>query len=240
MVAPLSASAPMKNRGLSLLSGLFNFFIRTYEWTTPGTSNRKRNQKIESQKHNLFNNFLIHIHSVNFNQTFPMLITNSTPEDIDAIFDLYNEAVKYQRTVFNKQWEGFERGLVETEIRENRQWKIVDQGQIVCIFAITFNDALIWKEKDIDPAIYIHRIVTNPKFRGGAYVKEIVKWSRDYAKSIGKKFVRMDTWGDNKKLKDYYMSCGFDYLGVTPMENTQGLPKHYEGISLSLFQIKVD
>ena len=169
-----------------------------------------------------------------------MLITNSLPEDIDTIFNLYDEAVKYQRTVFNKQWQGFDRSLIETEISENRQWKIVENGQIACVFAITFNDALIWKEMDQDPAIYIHRIVTNPTFRGGLYVKKIVKWSKEYAKSIGKRFVRMDTWGDNEKLKAYYVSCGFDYLGITVMENTEGLPKHYEGISLSLFEIKVD
>jgi RimJ/RimL family protein N-acetyltransferase len=169
-----------------------------------------------------------------------MLITTSTPEDIDTIFELYGEAVKFQKTVLSKQWRGFERSLVETEISESRQWKIVENGQVACVFAITFNDALIWKDKDKDPAIYIHRIVTNPKFRGGSYVKEIVKWSLDYAKSIGKKFVRMDTWSDNEKLNDYYVNCGFDYVGLMAMENTQGLPKHYEGISLSLFQIKVD
>jgi RimJ/RimL family protein N-acetyltransferase len=168
-----------------------------------------------------------------------MSIANSTTEDIDTIFQLYDEAVKFQKTVFNKQWQGFERSLIETEIAENRQWKIVIDDQVACIFAITFNDPLIWKEKDQDPAIYIHRIVTNPEFRGGAYVKEIVKWSKDYAKSLQKKYVRMDTWGDNEKLREYYVSCGFEYLGITVMENTLGLPKHYEGLSLSLFEIEL-
>lgn len=168
-----------------------------------------------------------------------MQITNSTSEDIHTIFELYDEAVKFQKIVSSKQWQGFERSLIESEIRENRQWKIVIDGQVACIFAITFNDPLIWNEKDKDPAIYIHRIVTNPQFRGGAYVKEIVKWAKGYAKSIDKKFVRMDTWGDNEKLREYYVSCGFKYLGITVMENTEGLPKHYEGLSLSLFEIEV-
>jgi hypothetical protein len=47
----------------------------------------------------------------------------------------------------------------------------------------------------------------------------------------------MDTWADNEKLLEYYTSCGFDYVGVVSMEKTDGLPKHYEGISLSLFEI---
>lgn len=168
-----------------------------------------------------------------------MQITNSTGEDIGTIFELYKEAVEFQKTVFYKQWQGFERSLVEREISENRQWKVIVDGSVACIFAITFNDPLIWHEKDQDPAIYIHRIVTNPRFRGGAYVKEIVRWAREYAKSIDKTFIRMDTWGDNEKLRDYYTSCGFKYLGVTVMENTEGLPKHYEGLSLSLFEIDI-
>ena len=169
-----------------------------------------------------------------------MLITNSTYDDLEAIFELYDAAIEFQNTVFNKQWQGFERSLVETEIREGRQWKIIIDEKIACIFAITFNDPLIWKEKDHDPAIYIHRIVTNPEFRGGAFVKHIAKWARGYARGINKKYIRMDTWGDNLKLREYYVSCGFEYLGLTVMEDTEGLPSHYEGISLSLFEIKAD
>lgn len=169
-----------------------------------------------------------------------MFITNSTSEDIETIFKLYGDAVEHQKKVSSKQWQTFERSLIEQEIRENRQWKIVIEGEIACIFAITFNDPLIWKEKDIDPSIYIHRIVTHPHFRGRGFVKEIIKWARNYAQKLGKKFIRIDTWGDNKKINDYYKSCGFEYLGFTPMNNTEGLPKHYEGLVLSLLQIELN
>jgi hypothetical protein len=36
-------------------------------------------------------------------------------------------------------------------------------GQIACVWAVTFNDPEIWKN-DQDAAIYIHRIATNPDF----------------------------------------------------------------------------
>jgi hypothetical protein len=40
--------------------------------------------------------------------------------------------------------------------------------------------------------------------------------------------LRLDTWGDNEELSDYYQQCGFTFLGViTPDYN--GLPKHYDG-----------
>lgn len=168
-----------------------------------------------------------------------MQIINSTPNDLTSIFELYDQAIEYQKKVFDKHWQGFDKDLVATEIAENRQWKILVDGQIACIFAITFNDAAIWGEKDQQPSIYIHRIVTNPLFRGGFYVKHIVEWAKKYAKSQDKRFVRMDTWGDNQKLIDYYTQCGFTFVGLTTPTNRGTLPKHYSAINLSLFEIEV-
>ena len=168
-----------------------------------------------------------------------MQILNSSIEDIDLIFKLYDEAIVFQKTKFNKHWLGFERSLVETEVSENKQWKIVIDEQIACIFAITFDDNLIWGDKSNETAIYIHRIVINQMFRGKYLVKIIIEWAKYFCKQHKKQFIRMDTWGDNESLITYYQSCGFEFLGLTTLHKSEGLPKHYEGACLSLFEIKV-
>jgi ribosomal protein S18 acetylase RimI-like enzyme len=169
-----------------------------------------------------------------------MQFLNSEKQDFDDIFRLYDAAIEFQKTKLDKTWLPFDREMIEREIAEKRLWKIVIDDKIACIFSIAFDDPLIWKEKSAEPAIYIHRIVTNPEFRGQKFVPKITEWARGYAKSTGKKFIRMDTWGDNLKLLDYYVSCGFAFLGViTPTKSTV-LPKHYDGITLSLFEIKID
>lgn len=166
-----------------------------------------------------------------------MIITNCTPADLDLIFAFYDDAIAYQKQVFGKHWLGFERAKVAAEIAEQRQWKIVVDNQVACIFLVTFRDSLIWQERDNDESLYLHRIVTHSNFRGRGFVKDIVEWARQYAPTIGKKFIRLDTWGDNQKLIDYYLKHGFTFLGVTQVANTAAMPKHYEGISLSLFEI---
>ena len=168
-----------------------------------------------------------------------MQIVNSTKSDIAAIFDLYDKAIAYQKLKFDKHWQGFDLALVETEITENRQYKIVMDDVIVCIFAVAFNDALIWGLRDKFPSVYIHRIVTNPTFRGNNYVNDIIEWAKKYGRNNGKQFLRMDTWGDNQKLIDYYQSCGFTYLGLSDLMMDSTLPKHYQGIRLSLFEIAI-
>jgi ribosomal protein S18 acetylase RimI-like enzyme len=170
-----------------------------------------------------------------------MTIENSSIADIDEIFRLYRIAKEFQlskKTVV--VWPEFERELVETEIRENRQWKLMIDGQIACVWAITFSDEQIWEERNADAAIYIHRIATNPDFRGNNFVSIITEWAKGYAKNCSKDYVRLDTLGNNTRLIELYTSAGFQFLGLFDLKNTKGLPGHYQNnIPASLFEIKL-
>ncbi len=166
-----------------------------------------------------------------------MEIKNSTSDDINEIFRLYKIATDFQKTRFSVHWPEFEKSLVETEIAENRQWKMEIDGKIACVWAITFSDPQIWEKRNDDPAVYIHRIATNPDFRGQNLVGQIVEWVKIYAVKNQKKYIRMDTVGDNPGLINYYTKCGFDFLGLSKLRNTTGLPAHYDNATVSLFQM---
>src|SRR5690349_15802615 len=141
-----------------------------------------------------------------------MVFLNSTVTDIPKLYELYDSAIAYQKERSLRHWGKFEQALLEKEIAEKRQWKIMEGNEIACIFMIAYEDPYIWGERNNDPSIYIHRIVTNPAFRGRQYMRSIVEWAKEHAKATGKRFVRMDTWGDNKKLTDYYIGYGFKLL----------------------------
>lgn len=169
-----------------------------------------------------------------------MTVQNSNSTDIDEIFRLYKIATDFQKTKFIVHWPEFDRKLIEMEIAEERQWKIVIDNSIACVWATTFNDPQIWEERNNDPSVYIHRIATNPDFRGKNLVEIIVDWAQQYAANNNKKFIRMDTVGDNPGLIGYYTKCGFDFLGLSKLKNTEGLPAHYDNATVSLFQISID
>jgi ribosomal protein S18 acetylase RimI-like enzyme len=169
-----------------------------------------------------------------------MIILNSSSTDIDEIYRLYDIASAYQKTKNVVVWPNFERQLVETELAENRQWKLIIDGQVTCVWAITFNDPEIWEERDADAAIYIHRIATNPNFRGHNFVEIIVNWAKQYAKSIHKDYIRLDTLGNNTGLITHYSRAGFDFLGIVDLKSTTGLPQHYQDTKgCCLFQIEL-
>ena len=167
-----------------------------------------------------------------------MQIQRSTTTDIDGIFKLYDIAVAYQKERFHLHWPSFDRSMVEAEIADGNQWKIVaDDGSVACVFATAFDDPLIWREKNTDPAVYIHRIATNPDWRGQNFVAHIIEWAKKYAAENGKNFLRLDTVGDNKKLTEHYVKSGFHFLGIVQLTDTAALPSHYHNAAVSLFEL---
>jgi ribosomal protein S18 acetylase RimI-like enzyme len=166
-------------------------------------------------------------------------ITNSTPSDLSTIFEFYDYAVAHQKKVGMQTWKGFDDALIKKEINEQRQYKILVDEKVACVFVVTFNDPQIWLERSNDKAIYLHRIVTHPDFRGLGFVQHITDWAIEFSKNRGLDFVRMDTWADNPKLVSYYKSFGYKDAGTIQITADSGLPKHYEGITLQLFEIGI-
>lgn len=113
------------------------------------------------------------------------------------------------------------------------------ENKIACVWATTFDDALIWEERNVEPSVYMHRIATDSKYRGRNLVVEIVKWAKRFAKENNKEYIRIDTVGENQGLIEYYQKCGFTFLGLKKITNTKGLPKHYENGTLCMFEIKL-
>ena len=168
-----------------------------------------------------------------------MEISNSIFVDIDEIFSLYRTATAFQKSKLMVHWPIFDEELIKTEIIENRQWKLMIDNKIACIWAIAFDDKLIWGKRNEDPSIYIHRIATNPDFRGYNLVEKIVEWAIAYAMTTNKQFIRMDTVGENIKLIEHYKKCGFNFIGLSKLTDTNGLPAHYNNGTVSLFEIEI-
>jgi ribosomal protein S18 acetylase RimI-like enzyme len=157
-----------------------------------------------------------------------MEIKNCELQDITVIQLLYQAARNLQQEKKMVVWPTFEDEFIAREVQERKQWKLLIDGVIACNWAIAFEDKEIWDLRDKNDAIYIHRICTNPDFRGNRYVEHIVNWSKIHALQMGKAYVRLDTLGNNTKLIEHYTSAGFDFLGIFKLSNTATLPQHYQ------------
>ncbi|MEO1255607.1 MAG: GNAT family N-acetyltransferase, partial [Bacteroidota bacterium] len=78
---------------------------------------------------------------------------------------------------------------------------------------------------------------TNSKFRGRNLLSNLIEWVRTFADSQQKKFVRLDTVGNNHGLIKLYQNAGFTFLGMKKLSSTKGLPEHYNHGDVCYFQI---
>jgi len=165
-----------------------------------------------------------------------MEIKNSTINDYSTILELYRIATAYMKSKNQVAWPEFEKDMIINEIEELRQWKLLIDDQIACIWATAFNDELIWGNANTEPSIYLHRIATSPDFRGRKLVEKIVVWADKYCIDNNLKYIRMDTVGLNKGLIGHYERLGFDFLGTKELDHVSDLPAHYSEGPVCLFQ----
>ena len=169
-----------------------------------------------------------------------MQIKNCLLSDTHEILSLYEAARSLQMQRKMVVWPFFDKTFIENEINQQRQWKMVADDIIACNWVTSFEDKEIWGDKEQGDSIYIHRICTNPNFRGNRFVDKIVEWAKKYAVQYGKSFVRLDTLGNNTRLIKHYTSAGFEFLGMFQLSDTANLPLHYQNEpNCCLFEIKV-
>ncbi|RJU79985.1 MAG: GNAT family N-acetyltransferase [Candidatus Poseidoniales archaeon] len=169
-----------------------------------------------------------------------MHILQSTHEDIEAILALYDEATALQASKGMTQWPKIDRSLVEMEVDEGRQWKMMEQGQIVCVWVVAFEDPQIWGERKDEPSLFIHRIANHPLHRGRGLVGELVGWAKSYCLQQNLRFIRLDTVGFNEALIRVYTSHGFTALEPILLDDATGLPSHYHDGEVYLFEIRLN
>lgn len=160
--------------------------------------------------------------------------------DLAAILDLYRHASDLQREKGMVVWPEISPSLIKQELAEQRQWKMVIDDQIACIWVVAFDDPLIWGEKNNDPAVYLHRIATAPDFRGQGVVEYVLRATHDMACKMRLNYLRLDTVGNNPGLIKHYTNHGLTYLGAFQLPSTEGLPGHYNDGPVLLFESKVD
>jgi ribosomal protein S18 acetylase RimI-like enzyme len=169
-----------------------------------------------------------------------MKISICNSNDFDQILALHQSARELQMSKNMVVWPEFDNQIIINGIQEKRQFKIEIDKKIACVWAITLEDKAIWEEKDNNDAIYIHRIATNPKFRGYKFINIIVDWAISHAALHQKPYIRLDTLGENHRLIQLYTEAGFDYLGAFNLKDTSSLPLHYQsGEKCQLFELKI-
>lgn len=159
--------------------------------------------------------------------------------DLSLIFGLFDQSIQYQETHGYPTWRNYDKNAIVKDIENKNQYKVVVDSKPAIVFSVCYSDKIIWRELEKGDALYLHRIVVNPAFKGKRLFGIILDWAIGHGKAKGLKSVRMDTWAANSMIIDYYKGFGFSFIEnyVTP-ENAD-LPVHNRNLALALLEHKI-
>ncbi|MBX2917003.1 MAG: GNAT family N-acetyltransferase [Cyclobacteriaceae bacterium] len=167
-------------------------------------------------------------------------IINATVKDLPIIYQLFEEAIHFQRKNNYVGWNSYDKDFIKADINNGLLYKITRNEDILGIFSICYSDELIWRENENSDAIYLHRIVLNQRFKGEKIFQKILDWSILLAKEKKLKSIRMDTWADNEKIISYYKSYGFKFIENYTTPATEDLPIQHRNLRVALLQLDID
>lgn len=166
-------------------------------------------------------------------------IVNTSSDDLEFVYWLFDEAIAYQQRNDYPVWNGYSKEVLQREMQEQLQFKIVRGKTILCVFSICYADPIIWREMEKGNAIYLHRIVVNPEFKGQRQFEKLLHWAIAVARERMLKYVRMDTWANNPNIIAYYKSYGFTFIENFTMPDSNALPINYRKLALALLELEV-
>jgi ribosomal protein S18 acetylase RimI-like enzyme len=166
-------------------------------------------------------------------------IENASIEDLNTIYWLFEEAISYQKKKKYVGWENYDKDFILLDVKNKLQFKITEGNNTLCIFSICYSDNIIWRKREKGDAIYIHRIIVNPFFKGENQFKKVLNWAIEVANEKKLKYIRMETWAENINLIEYYKSFGFQIIEYFTAPNSNDLPYQQRNIKAALLQMKL-
>jgi ribosomal protein S18 acetylase RimI-like enzyme len=167
------------------------------------------------------------------------IITNAVASDLPQIYKLFEEAILFQKINNYTGWLSYDKEYIKEDVKNNLLFKIIHQGDVVCIFSVCYSDVLIWREMEKGDAIYLHRVVLNRSFKQVKIFGEVLKWAIKYTREKQLKYIRMDTWSQNEKIIRYYKSYGFSFIENCTTPDTKELPLQHRKLNVALLQFCV-
>jgi|SRR6185503_14050909 len=149
-----------------------------------------------------------------------MLVRLATLNDIPSILKLISEAVPLMIAEGNFQWDDTypNAEVFENDIELGQLWVAEIENDIAGVAAITTDQepeyaTVGWNI--MEPAIVIHRLAVNNKYRGTGVASALMMQAEQVAANRGIKVLRIDTNTNNKATQGLFPKLGYVFAGET-------------------------
>jgi GNAT superfamily N-acetyltransferase len=156
--------------------------------------------------------------------------------DLEAVMGLLREARSWHEKQGVDMWREFDTVRIAADIDAGRIY-VARAGAEVCgTITLVETDGLVWGEEQGEE-LYVHKLAVARRHAGRGIGAQILGWAQCLARERGKRWLRLDTWDGNRKMREYYEQQGFRHVRDKYFAPDSPLPADYRGTHKSLYQL---
>ncbi len=157
------------------------------------------------------------------NSKATLIIEPAQLEELGIVIEIMNEAAAWLHSRgITKQWpspipdDAWD--FFRSQIEKGEVYLARLNGDTVGTFRFDWKDEDLWAD-DPEGGGYVHSFAIRPRAHGQGIGAAMLAWAKQHVREHGKKFLRLDCWGENEPLKKYYLGLGFTFVRYIPEED---------------------
>jgi GNAT superfamily N-acetyltransferase len=139
-------------------------------------------------------------------------IRQATLEDAPAVMALLVEAARWvEKLDGTTMWAEGELtdDRVALEVEAGFFFVAEHDGHVAGAVRFQLEDELFWPDMDGEDSAFVHRLAVRRKHAGRGVSAALLQWAADYARSLGRHYLRLDCDHDRLRLRAFYERFGF-------------------------------
>lgn len=140
-------------------------------------------------------------------------IRQANAPDAGIVQEMLEEAARWVDALGVVMWEEGELapGRVDDEIAAGLFFIADVNNDPAGVVRFQLEDRLFWPDLTLDDSAFIHRLVVRRQYKGQGVSTALMEWAISRARTIGKRYLRLDTDASRPKLRQLYEGFGFQF-----------------------------
>lgn len=140
-------------------------------------------------------------------------IRQANAPDAGIVQEMLEEAARWVDALGVVMWEEGELapGRVDDEIAAGLFFIADVNNDPAGVVRFQLEDRLFWPDLTLDDSAFIHRLVVRRQYKGQGVSTALMEWAISRARTMGKRYLRLDTDASRPKLRQLYEGFGFQF-----------------------------
>lgn len=140
-----------------------------------------------------------------------IIIWQAAEQDTGTICEILSGAARWLEQSGKPMWRDDELlpSRIAADVEAQAFFVAECEGDIGGVIKFQVEDTLFWPDVPRGESAFVHRLAIRRKYAGGQISSTLLGWAVERARSLGKKYVRLDCEASRNKLRAVYERFGF-------------------------------